>query len=479
MRTRSRTTNHKGLSGGGSYQDFEPPYPPGPVIALPSSNISIVKTVENMTDELAVTADGQSRAKQRRREAQLSRQLRKLESLSGGIGSTAFSSERVQRFLDVHRCVHTKRSISFEDVVHKARNQISGDRYRLFTYRHCNGDFLLLPNILGSDGANSGRWNAKNYSAEAYRSHDWFALLDQFHEATNSLIPSSTLIGESIYEHAIFVDAFKFVLNPSSILKRFLMHLKAHMKLTRKRGLTLGDLRGGIRSAANTYLGYQFGVRPAVEEVKRALTAHQVVQGRLNWLSNNAGSYVPVRVRSKLDSPFVNEDLPGYGISNTKVLCDEKAAVATISAWCKVREDLNYAKQWQAYTQYFGLQKVVGLAWELVPLSFVVDWFTNAEDYLNRFASPPTVNPFYAMRGLCHSVKQYTKETLWVGPGYRYTSDGAVLQEPSTAFKSCSLTTSSYTRMPSLPSSSGSVDFSNLGLFHYITLGIMLLQKKL
>jgi hypothetical protein len=375
----------------------------------------------------------------------------------------------------VHRCNHTVKRLSFEDILHKARRQISGDRYTIYNYVHRNGDFLLRPNVLGSDGVNSGRWNAKNYQSDPYRTPDWFALLDQFNEATNSLIPSSTLLGESIYEHGIFIDAFKFMLNPSSALKSF---LKVAKKVY-KPGQTLGNVRRIIKQASGTYLGYQFGVRPAVQEVRRALSAHEIVQGRLQWLQQNAGGYVPIRVRSKIDSPFSNEDLPGPGTSSTKVLCDEKSVTATISAWCKVREDLNYAGQWSAYTQYFGLQKVAGLAWELVPMSFVLDWFTNAQDYINRYLSPPVVNPFYNMRGLCHSLKQLTKESLWLGPNYLYQEDSATLTTPSTATRVCSLTTSSYVRTPTLPSSSGTVDFSNLGLFHYATLGVMLLQKKL
>lgn len=473
MRTRSKTWISKGPSGGGSYQLYDQGVPSGPPVSITSSQISFPSGSENMTDELMLSSDGLTRQKERRRQAALLRQLEKLQRVDGNV---EINTQYIQKALQIHRCVHTKTIISdFDDMVHKARRTISGDKYRLYTYVHRNGSFLLRNNILGSAPMTSGRWNSLNYSADAYRTPDWFALLDSFHEATNSLIPSSTLVGESLYENAIFVDAFKILLNPSSAVKVLIPRLKKVWK----RGMTLGGLRRTTKDGANAYLGYQFGVRPAIQEIRNALSAHSIVQGRLNWLSQNAGNFVPIRVRANLPSSVVNEDKPSSGLAEVKVLCDSKDTTATISAWLKVREDLNYASQWSAYVQYFGLQKAAGLLWELVPLSFVIDWFTDAQEYINRYFSPPVVNPFYGMRSLSHSVKQRLSESVWVGSGYYRSEDQSVVEEPSDAFRVCTRVTSSYTRSPSLPETSGFVDFSNLGLFHYITLGTMLLQKKL
>lgn len=470
MRTRSKTWVRKGHSGSGNYQDFEPPYPPGPVIQISQGNTSYSYRSENMSDELSVSLDGQSRQKENRRKLVLQRQLKKISDVDPSFGKKA-----IQEFSQVHRCTHVKTEISLPDVFHIARRQISGDRYRIFTHSHTGGSFQTRPDVIGSDPLTSGVWNNPSYTAGLYQTPDWFALLDQFHEASNSLIPSSTLLGESIVEHGIFIDAFKIVLNPSSAVRVLLPRLKKVWK----RGMTLGGLRKTLKDGSNAYLGYQFGVRPAIQEVRRALSAHEIVQGRLNWLSQNAGEFVPIRVRSTLTSSISNQNINSSGTGTKTLICDDKSTIATISAWAKVREDLNYASQWSAYTQYFGLQKVVGLAWELVPLSFVIDWFTNAQEYINKYTSPPVVNPFYSMRGLCHSTKLQLKESLWISHGYYYNEDAARVLSPSAPYKIAERKLSTYTRSPSLPTSSGFVDFSNLGLFHGITLGVMLLQKKL
>jgi hypothetical protein len=422
-----------------------------------------------MADELSVASDGPTRRKEKLRKQQLQRQLKVMLK-----DPWLVTTDTVRDFHQSHRCIHTKRvlSLTSEQVI-RAKYQYSGDGYYDHTYTFCNGS--LLQELLGSDPLNSGAWNSENFQASVYRKPDWFALLDSFNEATNSLIPSSTLLGESMVENGIFIDAFKIILNPLSAAKV----LATRLKKVYRRGMTLGGLRRTTKDGANAYLGYQFGVAPAITEVRRALSAHKVVGNRLKWLQSNAGGYVPIRVRSKLDSTIENEDLAGRPQGSRVVLCDRKDVVATISAWMKVREDLNFAADWKAYIQYFGLHKVVGLAWELVPMSFVIDWFTNAQEYINRWTTPNFANPFYNMRGLCHSLKETKQVSMYLTPGYYFASDSARAYEPSTPFKVGSLTTSSYTRLPSLPDSSGAVDFSNLGLFHYVTLGAMLLQKKL
>jgi hypothetical protein len=422
-----------------------------------------------MADELSVASDGQTRRKEKLRKQNLKRQLEKMLR-----DPWLVTSDTVQDFWQSHRCIHTKRKLAFTDEqIIRAKWQYSGDGYYDYTHTFCNGSLLL--ELLGSDPINSGAWNSENFQASSYRTPDWFALLDSFNEATNSLIPSSTLLGESMVENGIFIDAFKILLNPLSAAKV----IATRLKKVYKRGMTLGGMRKTTKDGANAYLGYQFGVAPAITEVRRALSAHKVVQRRLDWLRSNAGGFVPIRVRSKLDSAIENEDLSGHPNGSRVLLCDRKDVTATISAWMKVREDLNFASDWKAYIQYFGLHKVVGLAWELVPLSFVIDWFTNAQDYINRWTTPRFANPFYNMRGLCHSLKETKQVSMYLMPGYYFRSDSATAYEPSAPFKVGSLTTSTYTRLPSLPDSSGKVDFTNLGLFHYATLGVMLLQKKL
>jgi hypothetical protein len=148
-----------------------------------------------------------------------------------------------------------------------------------------------------------------------------------------------------------------------------------------------------------------------------------------------------------------------------------------MSAMGRVREDINEASRWRAYTEYFGLNKVVGTAWELIPFSFVVDWVTNAQERLNDLTRIRLGDsPFYNLTGIGSSIKQVLQHQLCITPGVD-TVYGMTLDSESP-IPVLSVETSKYTRIPGLPDTSGVVDISTLGLFHGVTGVELLLQKS-
>jgi hypothetical protein len=274
-------------------------------------------------------------------------------------------------------------------------------------------------------------------------------------------------------ENAIFFDAFRTVINPTSGVK-FLVDLARKSLIHPK--TPIGKIRSTLKNSSNTFLGYNFGVKPAIDEVANIFSAHQKVQNRLNFLRQNAGSYVPVRVRHTLPSGVSNNSDPS-GSSGVGIYCERKEVTGVISCQAQVRDDLSFSEDWKAYVQYFGLHKVLGLAWELVPFSFVVDWVTNAGSYINKYTTPALGSPFYNIRGVSHSTKESLVETLKISPTFFMSDwDGRTLAM-STPPEVASCETTTYHRYPRLPTTSGFVDFSNLGTFHFLASGALLIQK--
>jgi len=273
-------------------------------------------------------------------------------------------------------------------------------------------------------------------------------------------------------ENAIFIDAFKTLLNPTRGVKIILDMVRNSLI---KPDTTIGKLRKLTRNSADTYLGYNFGVKPAIDEVVNIFTAHRRVQSRLNFLRQNAGSYIPVRVRHTLPSGISNDTDPS-GNSGVGIYCDAKSVTGVISCQAQVRNDLSFSEDWKAYVQHFGLNKFFGLAWELVPFSFVIDWVTNAQEYVNKL-TPSLGSPFYNIRGVSHSVKEELDESLRISPTFYHSDwDGKQLNLASPlTVASCKTTT--YKRYPRLPTTSGVVDFSTLGTFHFLASGSLLIQK--
>jgi hypothetical protein len=145
----------------------------------------------------------------------------------------------------------------------------------------------------------------------------------------------------------------------------------------------------------------------------------------------------------------------------------------------RVRTDINDVSKWRAYAEYFGLNKVVGTAWELIPFSFVVDWFTNAQERINDLTRVRLgESPFYNLVGVGSSIHDIVSHEFCITPGYDEVNSLNLVAptDPVVAFTS---NVSSYSRIPGLPDTSGVVDVSTLGLFHGITGLELLLQKIL
>jgi len=317
-----------------------------------------------------------------------------------------------------------------------------------------------------------------NGTATAYRKHDWYSLTSEFNEACDSFIPSSMLLGETMYEHGIFVDALKYVINPSRAIKDFLAGVAA-LGLQKR---NLGTIARIVKGSSNAWLSYNFGVKPAIRDITTALTAHQLVQRRLWYLANNGGSYVPIRVRKASQSSFTNTGIPtSYpiaGFTTTRKWYISKESVACIGAWGKVRDDLNWKDAWSAYLQHFGVNKVVGLAWELIPFSFVLDWVTNAQERINELTRFRIGDPFSEIRNLSCSLTEETKYGYYLIPGFT-SSIGAYMVNPTSHVLLAKGSMRTYSRYLTIPETSGVVDFSSLGLFQAIASGALIVQRAL
>lgn len=382
--------------------------------------------------------------------------------------------------LPVNPCTHTKSVINtgFTNITTFSKTDDLGNpsHERVTTHSISSPDgaglarFLGITDLFGSFDSN------KQYSESPYGLHDWFALQDSYSEACDQFIPSSFLLGENIVEHAIFVDAFKAILNPTSLVPSFIKLVPRLIKKAHRKNL--GQISKELtKQAANDHLSLIFGVLPAISDVRSALEAHRKVGSRLEFLQKNSGRFVPIRVRRRISSDVQNFD-PSLGSNlNFFTHVESKYSEACMGSWGRIREDINLGDVWSAYLQYFGINKVVGLAWELIPFSFVVDWFTNAQERINSFTRLDTGGPFTELAGFSCSVKEEKTELLKCYPGYFSPLD-AYSTEPRP-FVLASKRSTKYERFSNIPDHSGVVDLTNLGLFQFAAGASLLIQRWL
>jgi hypothetical protein len=395
-------------------------------------------------------------------------------------------------FRPVNPCTHTTKKIdtsfAYQPFTCQGSKRTSGPAAtNIFTWNFVNqlAAAKVLTGASQTDYADIFNSATSAYSAGAYKGIDWFALSSSFQEACESFVKSKFLAGEDLYENEIFVDAFKILINPTSAISLLIKHLKhglgthATKKFSR---MTLGQfarsVKGGAKHATQWHLSYDFAVRPAIDDVKSILEAHDFVSKRLFHLRQYSGAYVPVRVRQDLMSDFTNTP-PGHLALGTRSqlfrTCEYKRTTGVISAWGRVRQDLDWNDTWSAYLQYFGVGKVIGLAWELIPGSFLLDWITDAQEKINDLTRLRTGGPFCGIRNICASLKQELRENLFLNPGYEPTI-GVQISQPSDPVHIATRDIVSYSRYREIPQTSGLVDISNLGLFHYTKLAELIFQ---
>lgn len=397
---------------------------------------------------------------------------------SGVITDQLRSRTSVSR--EVHECTHQKIKVNWGGLGGASATlelrQPSNEHVWTFqqhsplSYVHQYMTGSLADYFLKGDGAG-------DYTASDYVNPDWFVIQDAFREACDSFIPSNMLLGETLIEYGIFADIIKIAINPTRIIPSFIKLVKEY-GLERK---PLGHIRRVLKHASRGTLAYSFAVKPAISDIVSILGAHRKVSSRFDHLVRNGGKFVPIRVRRRFFSSISNTDLSASSFTTNQHLrkqCDDKYTEACATGWGRVREELNYSELWKAYIQYFGISKIAGLAWELVPFSFVLDWFTNTQERINYLTRPSLGSPFTEFQGITYSRKQVTKESVHYCGGYNPVLQ-AYMVSPNKPFGLFTIEKSNYERYLNIPSTSGVVDMSTLGLFHSITGGALLIQRFL
>jgi hypothetical protein len=383
----------------------------------------------------------------------------------------------------VNKCIHISTKIKPSSAIDLQTSALVDEgneiheRYNTTTYSFPNGAYASR--IFGGDTLQNDFINAKYYVDSPFMEHDWFALADSFNEACDQFIPSSTMLGEALVENAIFVDAFKAIVNPTSIVPTFFKIVNRYIRHPKKKNI--GQISKELtKQAANDHLALVFGVLPAISTIKDTFLAHRKVGSRLDHLYRNAGKFVPVRVRRTLSSDVQNQeiaDLP-QPFTNFYTHCVSKETTAVMGSWGRVREEFNFGDTWSAYLQYFGMNKVLGLAWELVPFSFVVDWFTNAQEQINHLSRLNVGGPFTEFRGFSCSKKETIHDRLYLSGG-NLISTGEAITAPGTPVLLADRFVTRYERYPKVPDTSGFLDSRSLGLFQYASAASVLIQRWL
>lgn len=171
-------------------------------------------------------------------------------------------------------------------------------------------------------------------------------------EANSAVFDIATEIGE-------MPETVKMILN--FVIEGVKLLLRAKREI--KQNLSSGSV---IKDAASLWMGYRYGVMPLVYSINDGLDLLEMENRKFQSF------------RGRLDIPFEKFRARGYE--------------CTSAPDTEHRVFLKYGYDLES-SIHQGLKiNLAATAWELVPLSFVLDWFFQIGDYLTAFFTPGNVN---------------------------------------------------------------------------------------
>lgn len=149
------------------------------------------------------------------------------------------------------------------------------------------------------------------------------------------------------------------------------------------------------------WLAMQYGWKPLLSDVKSAAE---------HLAANHLGRPALIKIRKKRKS-----ETPAF-IAETGVLaggnpwCKQVWSYEAAQHWCTVELWYEVTNDYLRQSQQLGITDPLLLGWELLPYSFVVDWFIPVGNFLQRlnFDSGLTFK-----QGYC---TQFSTQTVWVTP---------------------------------------------------------------
>jgi len=138
---------------------------------------------------------------------------------------------------------------------------------------------------------------------------------------------------------------------------------------TQRKALEKNYVRFGAKSFANSYLELHFGWSPLLKDISDAA---EVLSKPI----------VRIKVRTKRAAWFHTYGSLNSDNGNDRTLGGNKT---TTYQAISLRADLQVSNPNLALANQCGIINPLAIAWELVPFSFVVDWFVNVGDFLNTF----------------------------------------------------------------------------------------------
>jgi hypothetical protein len=174
--------------------------------------------------------------------------------------------------------------------------------------------------------------------------------------------------------------------------------------LLKLRKLRLNTPLGAMKFTANSYLEYRYGWKQLFRDVSSFATAYRDCQNHIQYLLSTKDQWAPIHASESGEVPY-NLSYPVIGTSNLSFTVTDARIKWKATFGCEILRGKSFQTVtcMEAMMQRLGCNDVLSALWDLVPFSFVVDWFINITDVLE---TDPAFWGRYRLRRMGYSVDQ-------------------------------------------------------------------------
>lgn len=155
------------------------------------------------------------------------------------------------------------------------------------------------------------------------------------------------------------------------------------------------------RAAGNTWLEYTYGWRPFMLDVKTAVEVLMDAADRPANMVGNVHASMKIPLRQSQTNVSIFQEDTGYNILGDQEKYGEES----------LRVNWRFRPNSLDLPARFGMINPLEVVWELVPFSFVADWFLPIGDYLSALDVPMRFSHVGGSVGTRISTKAYTIAT--------------------------------------------------------------------
>jgi hypothetical protein len=190
-------------------------------------------------------------------------------------------------------------------------------------------------------------------------------------------------------------QSLDMIVNRANQIRQFVGYVRKAKFLEAARTLKLSIFPKGVskvKSFGNNFLEYHFGWEPLLKDIHAAVDT---------FLNPHLPGKRPISGRGSAVGDTFVPPIPAWSVSGYSTTESVKTRLG--AALSVDNPNLHLASQ-------LGLVNPASVAWELVPFSFVVDWFSNVGQVLSSytdFAGCSLSNQYATSLGICQSRRLY------------------------------------------------------------------------